>query len=211
MSKTRINFPNTTVTGSTSEPASRSPLAAERALRHHVAYGCTLTELVVDARDLGSLASIWTSVLRWDLAGTDDDGVQIAEPAGRLPILMFTPVSEEAYGRGYGPNRRAGALFCDDDQLMRRPWTLGMDGLASGQHLDELLDAPGSGLGLLGASNAIKNGVPIRTGERLKPCVSPRIGDQSVRQVLWNFHAGLPGVGVTPATIRLRLSNLVFA
>ena len=86
-----------------------------------------------------------------------------------------------------------------------------MDGLASGQHLDELLDAPGSGLGLLGASNAIKNGVPIRTGERLKHCLSPRIGDQGVRQVLWNLHVGLPGVGGIPATIRLGLSNFVFA
>jgi hypothetical protein len=86
-----------------------------------------------------------------------------------------------------------------------------VDGLTSGQHVHELRDAPGSGLGLLGASNPIENGVPIRTGERLKLCLSPRIGDQSVRQVLWNFHAGWPGVGGTPATIRLRLSNLVFA
>jgi hypothetical protein len=86
-----------------------------------------------------------------------------------------------------------------------------MDGLASGQHLDELLDAPGSGLSLLGASNAMENGVPIRTVERLKHCLSPRIGVQGVRQVLWNVHAGLPGVGGTPPTIRLRLPDLVLA
>jgi hypothetical protein len=86
-----------------------------------------------------------------------------------------------------------------------------MDGLTSGQHLDELLDPPGSGLSLLGAFDPIENGVPIRTGERLKHCLSPRIGDQGVRQVLWNLRAGLPGVGGIPATIRLRLSNLVFA
>jgi hypothetical protein len=86
-----------------------------------------------------------------------------------------------------------------------------VDGLTSGQHLDELLDPPGSGLRLLGASNPIENGVPIRTRKRLKHCLSPKIGVQSVGQVLWNLHAGLPGVGGTPATIRLRLSNLVFA
>ena len=86
-----------------------------------------------------------------------------------------------------------------------------MDGLTSGQHLDELLDPPGSGLSLLGASNPIENGVPIRTCESLKHCLSLRIGDQSVCQVLWYFRAGLPGVGGTPATIGLRLSNLVFA
>jgi hypothetical protein len=86
-----------------------------------------------------------------------------------------------------------------------------MDGLAPGQHLDELLDAPCSGLGLLGASNPIENGVPIRTGERLKVFLSARIGDQGVSQVLWDFPAGLPGVGGTPPTVRLRLSNLGFA
>jgi hypothetical protein len=94
---------------------------------------------------------------------------------------------------------------------MMGPWALGVDGLASGQHLDELLDAPRSGLSLLGASNAIENGVPIRTGQRLKHCLSPRIGIQGVRQVLWNRHAGLSGVGGTPPTIGLRLPNLVFA
>ena len=86
-----------------------------------------------------------------------------------------------------------------------------MDGLPSGQHLDELLDPPGSGLRLLGVTNPIENGVPIRTGQRLKHCLSPRIGDQGVRQVLWNLHVGLPGVGGMPATVRLGLSNFVFA
>ena len=86
-----------------------------------------------------------------------------------------------------------------------------MYGLASGQHLDELLDPPRSGLSLLGASNPIEDRVAIRTGERLKHCLSPRIGVQGVRKVLWNFHAGLPGVGSIPATIRLGLSNFVLA
>ena len=86
-----------------------------------------------------------------------------------------------------------------------------MDGLASGQHLDELLDAPGSGLGLLGASNAIENGVPIRTGERPKHRLSPRIGVQGLRQVFWNVHAGWPGVGGIPPTVCLGPPDLVFA
>jgi hypothetical protein len=86
-----------------------------------------------------------------------------------------------------------------------------VDGVASGQHFDELLDAPGSGLDLLGASNPIKNGVPIRTRERLKHFRSPRIGVQSVRKVLWNFCAGLPSVCGTPPTVRFCLPNGVFA
>jgi hypothetical protein len=86
-----------------------------------------------------------------------------------------------------------------------------MDGLTPGQHLDELLDAPGSGVGPLGASNPIENGVPIRTGERLKCLLSPWVGNQSVGQVLWNRHAGLTGVGGAPSPICLRSSNLLFA
>ena len=64
---------------------------------------------------------------------------------------------------------------------------------------------------LLGTSDPIKDGVPIRAGERLKHCLSPRIGGQGIREVIWNFYAGLPGVGDIPPTILLCLSNLVFA
>ena len=68
-----------------------------------------------------------------------------------------------------------------------------------------------SGLDLLCTSDPIKDGVPIRTCERLKHCLSTRIGSQGVRQILWNLHAGLSGVGGIPPTIRFGLSNLVFA
>ena len=86
-----------------------------------------------------------------------------------------------------------------------------MHGLAPRQHLDELLDPPGPRLRLLGASDPIENGVPIRTGERLKHCLSTRIGAQGLRQVLWNVSAGLPGVGGTPATISHGLLHLLLA
>ena len=80
----------------------RWSLAESRPLRS-LALGCRrcgsllsmasrFTELVVDASDPGSLASFWMSVLEWELAGTDDDGVVIVEPSGRLPTVMFARV-----------------------------------------------------------------------------------------------------------------------
>jgi hypothetical protein len=85
-----------------------------------------------------------------------------------------------------------------------------VDGLASGQHLHKLLDTPGSGLHLLCASNPIEDGVSIRTCKRLKPCLSKRIGNQGVRQILWNLHARLSCVGSIPPTVRFGLPNLDF-
>ena len=86
-----------------------------------------------------------------------------------------------------------------------------MDGLTSGQHLHKLLYTSGSGLQLLCASDPIEDGVPIRACERLKHCLCPRIGNQGVRQILWNLHARLSGVGVIPPTIRFGLPNLGFS
>lgn len=85
-----------------------------------------------------------------------------------------------------------------------------MDGLTSSQLLDELVDAPGAGFGFLGGADPVEDGVPIRTGERLEHRLRRRIGSQSIRKVLWNLHAGLPGVGGLPSTVLLRLLHLGF-
>jgi hypothetical protein len=96
-------------------------------------------------------------------------------------------------------------LLSDADSLLRWSWGLGVDGLAPGQHLDKPLDALRSGFGLLRASDPEKDGVPVRARERLKHRLRTRIGNQRVREVLWNFHPGLPGVGGIPSTIFSRL------
>ena len=94
--------------------------------------------------------------------------------------------------------------------LLRRSWTLRVDSLAPGQHLYELLDASRSGLDLLCVSDSIEDGVPVRTCELAKHRPSLGIGSQGVRQVLWNFHAGLSGVRGIPSPIGFCPPNLVF-
>ena len=86
-----------------------------------------------------------------------------------------------------------------------------MDGLASGQHLDTLVDAPRAGFRSLGVSDPVEDGVPIRTGEHLKHRHRARIGTQGSEKILWLFNAGLSGVGCRPSTVLFRLPHLVFA
>ena len=86
-----------------------------------------------------------------------------------------------------------------------------MDGLTSGQHLDKLVDAPGAGFGFLGVSDPVEDGVPIRTGERLKHRLRATIGTQGSEKILRHLNAGLPGVGGLPSTVLFRLPHLVFA
>jgi hypothetical protein len=53
------------------------------------------TELVVDCRDPVALAGFWAAVLRWDTrAGDDDDEVEVFDPAGSSPALLFQTVPE---------------------------------------------------------------------------------------------------------------------
>lgn len=86
-----------------------------------------------------------------------------------------------------------------------------VNGFASGQHLYKLLNASGSGLGLLRASDPVEDGVPVRTCERLKHCLGTGIGFQGAGQVLWNVRTSLSDVGSLPSTICLRLTNPVLS
>jgi hypothetical protein len=90
------------------------------------------TELVVDATDPGSLASFWMSVLGWELAGTDDDGVQIVELSGQLPTLMFAHVPEAKTGK----NRLhidLNPVGCDQEAELARLLALGAHRVDIGQ------------------------------------------------------------------------------
>jgi hypothetical protein len=84
-----------------------------------------------------------------------------------------------------------------------------MDGLTSGQHLDELADTPGAGLGLLGASDPVEDGVPVRAGERFEHRTRARIGTQGSDEILRHLNGGLPGIGSLPSTVLLRPPHLV--
>src|SRR6516165_11255870 len=90
------------------------------------------TELVIDVRDPESLASFWMSVLGWELAGTDDDGVQISDPSGQLPTLMFAHVPEDKTTK----NRLhidLNPVGCDQEDELARLLALGAHTVDIGQ------------------------------------------------------------------------------
>ncbi len=53
-----------------------------------------LTEVIVDAADPDGLARFWAEVLGWDRLEEDPDGVEIGDPGGAKPTLVFVPVPE---------------------------------------------------------------------------------------------------------------------
>lgn len=52
------------------------------------------TELIVDAIDPDRLAQFWMAVLSWQPTGKYNSIVEIADPAGSRPSLVFVPVPE---------------------------------------------------------------------------------------------------------------------
>jgi hypothetical protein len=53
------------------------------------------TELVVDSRDPIALGGFWAAVLGWEQRDVTDDGeVEIVDPAGSSPALLFQTVPE---------------------------------------------------------------------------------------------------------------------
>ena len=62
---------------------------------------CRFTELVVDSRDPERLASFWQEVLGWQPTGQyEGQGpVEIADPSGAGPSLVFVPVPDGKHGK----------------------------------------------------------------------------------------------------------------
>ena len=52
------------------------------------------TELIVDAADPPSLARWWAQVLGWQVVDEDDAAVEIRDPGGALPTMVFVPAAE---------------------------------------------------------------------------------------------------------------------
>ena len=110
------------------------------------------TELIVDAADPPALARWWTEVLGWRVTEADDDGVEIADPGGALPTIVFVPVPEAKTGK----NRLhidVSPVGCDQDEELARLLSLGAVPAAVGQGDDVtwvvLADPEGNELCLL--------------------------------------------------------------
>jgi hypothetical protein len=56
--------------------------------------GSKFTELIVDCTDPQRLAEFWSAVLGWQPTGRYAPGVELSDPAGSSPSLVFIPVPE---------------------------------------------------------------------------------------------------------------------
>jgi hypothetical protein len=52
------------------------------------------TELIIDAADTDALAAFWSAVLGWPRLGSDGPVIEIGDPSGGLPTLVFVPVDD---------------------------------------------------------------------------------------------------------------------
>lgn len=52
------------------------------------------TELIVDAAEPSRIAAFWAAVLGWETISDDPEGVELADPSGARPSLVFVPVPE---------------------------------------------------------------------------------------------------------------------
>ena len=52
------------------------------------------SELCIDCHEPRRLAEFWSAVLGWDITGSNGDEVEVADPDGSLPTLLFAHVPE---------------------------------------------------------------------------------------------------------------------
>jgi hypothetical protein len=56
--------------------------------------GSRFTELIVDALDPSTLADFWSAVLGWQRTDRYEGAIEIADPKGSTPTMVFVPVSD---------------------------------------------------------------------------------------------------------------------
>ncbi len=78
-----------------------------------------------------------------------------------------------------------------------------MDGLAAGEHRDEVLDAPGPCVASLGAVDPVEHRVTVLTGKQLKIGLGSGLGGQGCGQVGGYLDCLLAWIGGLPAAVRL--------
>jgi hypothetical protein len=95
--------------------------------------GARFTELCIDAHDPHALADFWSAVLGWPRIGEDDDNVvEIGDPSGSLPTLVFAPVDDVKTVK----NRvhiDVNPVGCDQDEELSRLLALGATHVDVGQ------------------------------------------------------------------------------
>ncbi len=90
------------------------------------------TELIVDAADPAGLARFWAEVLGWRTDTYEDGTVELTDPAGGVPTLLFVPVPEPKTVK----NRvhiDVNPTGCDQDEELQRLLALGARPVDVGQ------------------------------------------------------------------------------
>lgn len=94
--------------------------------------GSRFTELIIDAADTDALARFWSAVLDWPVQQAEDGVVEIADPSGALPTLVFVPVADPKVVK----NRvhiDVNPTGCDQDEELARLLALGATKVDVGQ------------------------------------------------------------------------------
>jgi hypothetical protein len=94
--------------------------------------GSKFTELIVDCTDPQRLAEFWSAVLGWQPTGRYAPGVELSDPAGSSPSLVFIPVPESKTIK----NRLhldVNPVGCDQQQEVERLLSLGARRVDVGQ------------------------------------------------------------------------------
>src|ERR1041384_8196383 len=94
--------------------------------------GSRFTELVIDAADPGRLLEFWSAVLGWQPTGKYEGAVELADPSGSVPTLLFLPVPEPKTVK----NRLhidVNPVGCEQAQEVARPIALGARRVDIGQ------------------------------------------------------------------------------
>jgi Glyoxalase-like domain len=90
------------------------------------------TELVVDALDPAALAAFWSAVLGWPARVDQDGDVEIADPSGALPTVLFARVPEPKTVKDR-LHIDVSPVGCDQDEELTRLLGLGARRVDIGQ------------------------------------------------------------------------------
>ncbi len=91
------------------------------------------TELCIDCEDAAKLATFWAAVLGYDATEPDEDGeVEISDPGGALPTLLFLNVPEKK-ARKNRLHIDVNPRGCDQEEELERILGLGATPIDIGQ------------------------------------------------------------------------------
>jgi len=94
--------------------------------------GAIFTELAIDAADPEALARFWSAVLDWPVLEAEDGVVEIGDPSGATPTLVFAAVDDAKVVK----NRvhiDVNPTGCDQEEELQRLLALGATEVDIGQ------------------------------------------------------------------------------